>query len=205
MDRREYNSVKERLKHLRDVPEPLSAEAVGLFANQVLKVFEKQPRIFPIQKGSPIPWYIAERAYATYVQFYGTDQSMERLAERGGFGLQEFACLFCGHKPVKDHVECVEKSDAVGRKIASLEKAVDDLQHDLESRLDPTLDMINANRDSILRIYEKGLRKIQKELCGRNFDDPRNELWTRMDHIEKILHAINSFHPMHEDWIGWPE
>ncbi|NBD09258.1 hypothetical protein [Corallococcus silvisoli] len=33
-----------------------------------------------------IPWSLAERAYAVYARRYGTDQSLARLAERGGFG-----------------------------------------------------------------------------------------------------------------------
>ncbi|RYZ46278.1 MAG: hypothetical protein EOO72_02365 [Myxococcaceae bacterium] len=33
-----------------------------------------------------IPWDLAERAYADYSRRYGTSQSLERLAERGGFG-----------------------------------------------------------------------------------------------------------------------
>lgn len=77
-------------------------------------------RMFPIQHASPIEWSLAERAYATYAESYGTDQSLERLAQRGGFGLQEFACLFAGHEPRAKHEECVAKADAVGRSIAEL-------------------------------------------------------------------------------------
>ncbi|MBE4747763.1 hypothetical protein G4177_06165 [Corallococcus sp. ZKHCc1 1396] len=36
-----------------------------------------------------IPWSLAERAYADYSRRYGTSQSLERLAERGGFGPTE--------------------------------------------------------------------------------------------------------------------
>lgn len=32
-----------------------------------------------------IPWSIAELAYSTYAKMYGRGQTMERLAERGGF------------------------------------------------------------------------------------------------------------------------
>ncbi|MBZ4373250.1 hypothetical protein [Corallococcus sp. AS-1-6] len=31
------------------------------------------------------PWSLAERAYADYSRRYGTDQSLERIAQRGGF------------------------------------------------------------------------------------------------------------------------
>jgi hypothetical protein len=35
-------------------------------------------------------WALAERAYAVYASRYGTGQSLERMAERGGFGALEF-------------------------------------------------------------------------------------------------------------------
>lgn len=34
-------------------------------------------------------WALAERAYAIYAERYGTGQSLERMAERGGFGSLE--------------------------------------------------------------------------------------------------------------------
>ncbi len=36
-----------------------------------------------------IPWWLAEIAYSVYVKHYGNDSSLERLAERGGFGIVE--------------------------------------------------------------------------------------------------------------------
>ncbi len=63
-------------------------------------------RSFPIQgnwnmesqpdrtvKGSTIPWWLAEIAYEYYSSRYGTSQSLERLAERGGFGRAELLNL----------------------------------------------------------------------------------------------------------------
>lgn len=48
---------------------------------------------FPIQsrRGAPphptrIPWEVADLAYSVYRERYGSSQSLERLAERGGFG-----------------------------------------------------------------------------------------------------------------------
>jgi len=40
-----------------------------------------------------IPWWLAEEAYTWYSKRYGTDQSLERLAERGGFGREELLML----------------------------------------------------------------------------------------------------------------
>lgn len=46
---------------------------------------------FPIQGagGLTIPWKVAEQAYAVYSRRYGCEQSLERIAERGGFGVEE--------------------------------------------------------------------------------------------------------------------
>ncbi|NNC17653.1 hypothetical protein HJC22_18200 [Corallococcus exiguus] len=38
---------------------------------------------------STIQWALAERAYADYSRRFGTSQSLELLAERGGFGVYE--------------------------------------------------------------------------------------------------------------------
>ena len=55
--------------------------------------------MFPLQGAQSVPWIFAERAYRYYAQRYGRDQSLERLAERGGFGASEFACLYLWHLP----------------------------------------------------------------------------------------------------------
>lgn len=65
---------------------------------------DKSTRPFPIQsdgfvrgkgstQSSQIPWWLAEIAYEYYASQYGTDQSLERLAERGGFGREELVGL----------------------------------------------------------------------------------------------------------------
>lgn len=51
-------------------------------------------RLFPIQteRGYPkpyplqIPWSVAEKAYGVYASRYGKSQTLEHLADRGGFG-----------------------------------------------------------------------------------------------------------------------
>ncbi|HDZ14171.1 hypothetical protein LCGC14_2811190 [marine sediment metagenome] len=56
---------------------------------------------FPIQgelgrpriKSSSIPWWLAKIAYEHYVKLFGKDQSLERIAERGGFGRDELLML----------------------------------------------------------------------------------------------------------------
>ncbi|KKN09882.1 hypothetical protein LCGC14_1042220 [marine sediment metagenome] len=42
-------------------------------------------------RNNKIPWKLAEVVYTGYSRRYGTDQSLERIAERGGFGVLEIA------------------------------------------------------------------------------------------------------------------
>lgn len=70
----------------------------------------KDDRPFPIQGGnnwerirserpiihyppSTIPWWLAEEAYKVYSDKFGSSQSLERLAERGGFSREELVWL----------------------------------------------------------------------------------------------------------------
>ena len=43
-----------------------------------------------------VPWGVAERAYQEYARRYGRSQSLERLAERGGFSEGELDALAPG-------------------------------------------------------------------------------------------------------------
>ena len=46
---------------------------------------DSEGRLLHTQK-STIPWWLAEIAYKYYSEIYGNQQTLERLAERGGFG-----------------------------------------------------------------------------------------------------------------------
>lgn len=64
-------------------------------------------KYFPIQAeyssvklpASQIPWWLAEVAYKHYAQLFGSQQSLERLAERGGFGREELLRLLRKEHP----------------------------------------------------------------------------------------------------------
>jgi len=51
-------------------------------------------RRFPMQGGPSIPWSLAKAIYAGYSSKYGEGQSLERLAERGGFGWAEVEIFY---------------------------------------------------------------------------------------------------------------
>jgi len=49
-------------------------------------------------RSSAIPWWLAEIAYEEYSRVYSNGQSLERLAERGGFGRTELLRFIRGIK-----------------------------------------------------------------------------------------------------------
>jgi hypothetical protein len=51
-----------------------------------------QMKPFPIQGGGSIPWWLAEVAFEYYHEQW-KGQSLQRIAERGGFGVQELIGL----------------------------------------------------------------------------------------------------------------
>ena len=69
---------------------------------QTGKQFPIQPDLRSKPDGYPggfIPWAIAEQAYEQYVKLGHGSQSLERLAERHGFGWQELTQLLRGENP----------------------------------------------------------------------------------------------------------
>lgn len=81
---------------------------------------EKERR-FPIQRAGTVSWEAAEKAYAAYSKQYGTQQSLERLAERAGFGILEFCSLYLGMR--NDHIAMrtlVGKEHIIARVAAEL-------------------------------------------------------------------------------------
>lgn len=54
----------------------------------------RETTLFPMQRGPAIPWSMADKIYEAYSALYGTQQSVERLAERGGFSWREVEVIF---------------------------------------------------------------------------------------------------------------
>lgn len=85
----ELATVNAKLKEANDGLIEYAREIVAL--EGVKEANEKAAREFPMLDGPRIPWSLAEKLYAGYSAEYGTTQSLERLAERGGFGWAEIA------------------------------------------------------------------------------------------------------------------
>lgn len=56
----------------------------------------EQEQLFAMQHGPYIPWSLAELIYEAYSAQYGTDQSLEKLHNRGGFSWREVEVIFSG-------------------------------------------------------------------------------------------------------------
>ena len=91
---------------------------------------------FPLQtsgRAAPgpvsVPWPVADRAWAEYSARYGRDQSVERLAQRGGFGWCEMDELFPGWREATD--EWVQ----MRRELAQLRQSNAELRQSMEERL----------------------------------------------------------------------
>lgn len=85
------NMTEQDDKYLRELTCPPWMGPSWLRAIDAL-LAERTPqpvRMFPVQRFGVIPWEVGQRAYEKYASMYGTDQSLERLAERGGFDVPE--------------------------------------------------------------------------------------------------------------------
>ena len=105
-------------------------------------------------------------------------------------------------RPHADHDDVLA---ILSRQLLRKQEALERLEKRLQESLDPTLEMIQANRDTILCIHEEGLRKIKKLLDACEINGPE-EMHDRILLAKDVIKAINTFHPMHgESWSGWPE
>ena len=70
-------------------------------------------RWFPLLQGGRVDWPAAEQAYRDYARRYGAQQSLELLAQRGGFGLIEFCELYRG-KPLSRVERGTRREESIG-------------------------------------------------------------------------------------------
>lgn len=89
-----------------------------------LAALRKKSRMFPLQtsRHAPsgprqIPWTVAEIAYGEYSKRYGSSQSLERLAERGGFGWCEMDDLHPTWRKEVSEIARLEEELAALRKM----------------------------------------------------------------------------------------
>lgn len=87
-----------------------------------------------------IPWAVAEVAYAKYAMLYGASQTLERMAERGGFGHLEMDTF---HPTWREHVEQLRAERVLGIELSEIAFAVGGgpslLPQELYARIDKAL------------------------------------------------------------------
>jgi hypothetical protein len=65
---------------------------------------------------------------------------------------------------------------------------------------DPYVDLVNANRDELLRKHQEAVSLLRRVLTRPDLDPKR-----AVEQARDVLDALNLFHPMHCDWKGWPK
>lgn len=102
-------------------------------------------RWFPLQsereyakpQRTSIPWSVAEIAYGAYAAKYGRSQSLERLAERGGFYPSEMDVLYPAWFAHADETTTLRvERDDLRTRLANAEKRADDLAAEVVAVLD---------------------------------------------------------------------
>jgi hypothetical protein len=113
-----------------------------------------------------IPWHIAEAAYSAYSARHGSDQSLERLAERGGFGASEMDDLHPSWRSEVDEIVklraelSIAKSEIAERaeRLADAITAAAELRKTLYE-LDKSISMMAGDSDPGLREFVVAARK----------------------------------------------
>lgn len=60
---------------------------------QGIRERDEDGHLMPRPPACTIPWWLAEEAYKEYKRRFGGDQSLERIAARGGWARQELLWL----------------------------------------------------------------------------------------------------------------
>jgi hypothetical protein len=118
-------------------------------------------RMFPIMTGrnglphpTKIPWYVADLAYSVYRSRYGDSQSLEKLAERGGFGageMDEFLPEWRSFCSVIDRQERIitelrEYFEAIKRLVAEVQTPGNFIAIGVNEHCDQALKLIKVTR-----------------------------------------------------------
>jgi hypothetical protein len=131
---------------------------------------------FPLQSTrgltgpTSVPWAVAEKAWAAYSAQYGREQSVERLAQRGGFSWGEMDELFPGWRDATDAWKKLEARAAeLEAQNAIYEKAT----------------------DTLTRLQERSNAKIaDMEGAYSELESDAAQLREALDEVKEVLQAI---------------
>ena len=120
----------------------------------------KRLRPFPLlsEKGicGSVFWWVAEQAYITYASKYGNEQSLERLAERGGFGISEMDEYF---------PEWRDKCSLITQLKAELDEAKEK-NRDMKIAINIAIHLICSGDDFGGDVQKKGIEILEQLIGG---------------------------------------
>ncbi len=144
-----------------------------------------------------VPWSVAERAWAAYSVRYGRDQSVERLAQRGGFFWGEMDSLFPGWSEATDEWVQLRKELAAARAVLEQAKAdrreAQAREHDAHSELDKV--------QGLLRLAERERDEARDDLAlaEAHMVEERNARERAEADNAVLLDALRKTHPWYAE------
>lgn len=95
----------------------------------------------------------------------------------------------------------------LSRQLLRGQETIDRLKKDLMEAQDPMGDLIQFNRDSILKMHEEAIERLRICLEGVVGGIPTDGPAYRAGKLGlEIIRVLGLFHPMHgESWPGWPD
>lgn len=151
---------------------------------------DEEVKSFPLQrdresKPGPvsIPWAIAEEAYQAYAQRFGTSQSLERLAERGGFAWGEMDLFLPGWRErvdlltsLRQEVELLDaevKRQSYALRFGSTDEVKNERADELESQV-LQLEQIRNNLKGHVEDRQNyaGRLEVEVERLRREYEEP---------------------------------
>jgi hypothetical protein len=96
----------------------------------------------------------------------------------------------------------------LARQFLRSRETIETMHRTLAATQDSGMDLVHANRDTILSMYEEAVRRVRKHLESGLKDDSgmKYGLEAECKTALVVLDALSQFHPMHgESWQGWPK
>lgn len=132
---------------------------------------QEPQRRFPIQRergAKPhllrIPWSVAEKAYAVYAANYGTSQSLERLAERGGFAPSEMDAFHPSWREETDEIAALRaRAEQAEHRITDLEAHLADQRAELTGQFSEAFRAVPECYDTPADHYREMARRLVED------------------------------------------
>ena len=149
-----------------------------------------------------IPWSIAEKAYGAYRQKFGSSQSLERLAKRGGFYWGEMDELYPQWRKETDEII------ALRSEVESLRQGNKLLEDNIAEKRNECMNLRQqlTKRDEIIRALNKMVDSVTKREGFVELEDKIVEQAKELEQKDEVIcgmrEAILAAIELHGDQIG---